>query len=548
MSLPPSQEFQLPEDIKLAAHAAFPRGNRLLRLRDELGDVFTNQDFADLYPVRGQPALHPWRLALVTILQFLDNLSDRDAADAVSARLDWKYLLGLGVQDPGFHYSVLCRFRKRLIEGNAEHVLLQKLLEACRNRGLLKSKGQVRTDATHVLACVRRVNRVELVGETLRFCLNHLATLAPTWLASWVPDDWFKHYSHRFEQGRQPRGSVQERKLVERIGQDGRLLYERASREDAPRGVASSHALEVLRQCWLHNFFVEDDEIRWREAGTLAPSSLRIDSPYDLDAHYGSKGEGFWVGYKVHLTETCDEDLPHLVTMVETTPAFENDIHRTQRVHAELKKADLVPEKHFVDAAYLDSGLIVSSQENFEIQLIGPVKRTSKNKLQRDRFDISQFKVDWEKRVVLCPQGKESIDFRQDVYRGEERFLVTWSRKECKACPVASMCTKNKQSNPRRLTLRPQKLHEVLHNARITQETQEWQQEYAIRQGIEATFSQGVRSLGLRRSRYIGRKRNHLQNVAISAAINLERLSEWFAGRPRAETRVSRFERLRPSA
>ena len=168
MSLKPKPIEPVPEETARVARAVFRRGSPLLKLRDELGTVFTDADFADLFPKRGQPGLAPWRLALVTLLQFRETLPDRQAAEAVRARIDWKYLLGLDLTDPGFDHSVLCEFRSRLLAGSAEERLLHKLLDACQaRRGLLKARGQQRTDATRVLAAIRSLNRLELLGEPL---------------------------------------------------------------------------------------------------------------------------------------------------------------------------------------------------------------------------------------------------------------------------------------------------------------------------------------------------------------------------------------------
>ena len=122
----------IPDATLSVAKAAIPVGNTYITLRDQIGTIFDDSLFAPLFPVRGQPAAAPWRLALVTIMQFAEGLSDRDTAEAVRTRIDWKYLLGLELSDPGFDYSILSRFRDRLIEGHAEMSLLQRLLEKAR--------------------------------------------------------------------------------------------------------------------------------------------------------------------------------------------------------------------------------------------------------------------------------------------------------------------------------------------------------------------------------------------------------------------------------
>ena len=199
MSLKPGPIQPIPEETIQVARAAFPKGNLYLTLRDKLGPIFQDEDFAGLFPADGQPALPPWRLALVTILQFRENLSDRQAAEAVRGRIDWKYLLSLELTDAGFDFSVLSEFRGRLLEGGQEVILLEKLLECCQAQGLIKARGQQRTDATRVLAAIRVLTRLELVGETMRAALNELATVAPDWLAGVVPAEWYHRYSRRIE-------------------------------------------------------------------------------------------------------------------------------------------------------------------------------------------------------------------------------------------------------------------------------------------------------------------------------------------------------------
>src|SRR5437870_7467146 len=125
---------------------------------DVLGPIYDDTRFAHLFAARGRPVESPWRLALVTVMQFAEGLADAQAADAVRARIDWKYALALELTDPGFDSSVLCEFRQRLIAGNAELLLFETMLTLFREQGLLKAKGRQRTDSTHVLAAVQTLN------------------------------------------------------------------------------------------------------------------------------------------------------------------------------------------------------------------------------------------------------------------------------------------------------------------------------------------------------------------------------------------------------
>src|SRR5215213_9548049 len=203
MSLRSEPVGEIPAETARVARAAFPKGTVVTRLRDAFDALYEDEDFRSLYPARGQPGLTPWRLALVTVFQFLEHLSDRQAADAVRARIDWKYALGLELTDPGFHFSVLSEFRARLVAGGAEPLLLDTMLERFKHRGPVRARGKQRTDSTHVLAAVHDLHLLERVAETLRATLDDLAAVVPGWLHEVARPAWFERYGRRVEeQGR----------------------------------------------------------------------------------------------------------------------------------------------------------------------------------------------------------------------------------------------------------------------------------------------------------------------------------------------------------
>src|SRR6516164_7525719 len=210
----------IPDETTRVVRAAFPRGSLVVQVRDALGTLYSDEDFADLFPARGQPAEAPWRLALVTVLQFVEGLPDRQAADAVRSRLDWKYALSLELSDPGFDHTVLSEFRTRLVAGGAAERLLDLVLEQARARGWLKERGNQRTDSTHVLAAVRALSRLECVGETLRHALNVLAEVAPDWLRAQVQSDWVERYAQRVEEYRLPKSKAEREHYANQVGAD----------------------------------------------------------------------------------------------------------------------------------------------------------------------------------------------------------------------------------------------------------------------------------------------------------------------------------------
>ena len=285
----------VPDDTARIARAAFRRGNPYLVLRNRLGAVFSDTDFADLYPKLGQPAYAPWPLALVTLMQFREGLSDRQAADAVRGRIDWKYLLALDLTGAGFNYSVLCEFRGRLLDGNAAECLLGRVLDVAREGGLLKAHGRQRTDSTHVLAAVRDLNRVELLAETLRATLNAIAAAAPDWLRALAPGEWFERYGCRIEDMRLPETGPKRDAYVARVGTDGFRLLDALDGTDAPQEVATLPAVAVLRRVWARHFERPEDGKDGGEKGArLQPvqgrgPGDRIESPYDTDTRFRAK-------------------------------------------------------------------------------------------------------------------------------------------------------------------------------------------------------------------------------------------------------------------
>jgi transposase len=248
MSLSPQPITSIPEETVRVAQATFPNSTRFMQMRDQLGPIYDDAAFADLYPRRGQPAETPWRLALITVMQYADHLTDRQAADAVRSRIDWKYALGLELTDPGFDYSVLSKFRTRLIEGGVEQLLLDAMLDQLRAKGFLQSGGRARTDSTHIVAAVRTLNRLEGMGETLRAVLNDVAVVAPDWLRQQVTEDWFERYGNRIEESRLPKGEAKRTAYAEQIGADGLHLLHALYHEATPRWLREIPTVEILRQ------------------------------------------------------------------------------------------------------------------------------------------------------------------------------------------------------------------------------------------------------------------------------------------------------------
>jgi transposase len=549
MSLHAQEGPPVPEETIRVAHAAFPRGNVYMRIRDELGTIYNDHLFAHLFPARGQPAEAPWRLALTTVMQFAEGLSDRQAAEAVCSRIDWKYALSLELTDPGFDHTVLSEFRTRLVAGQAEQLLLETLLSQLRARGLLKARGRQRTDSTQVLAAIRVLNRLELVGETLRHALNSLAVVAPDWLRAHVPPEWFDRYGARVEHYHLPKTTAAREALAATIGADGRRLLQAVEAATDLPWLPQVPAVKTLRQVWAEQYTDPPGPLRWREVQERVASAELIASPYDPEARYCTKRGVEWVGYNVHLTETCDDGQPHLITQVLTTPATMPDGVMGPTIHQHWATRDLLPGTHLLDGGYVDAELLVTAHTQHQIDVVGPPFGSYSHQRRAGQGDdLSAFVIDWEAKQARCPQGQTSIRWTpgRDV-SGDPVVRIRFHAATCRACPVRQACTQAKDA-PRQLTVRPQMQHEALQAARQRQETAEFTAEYARRAGIEGTHAQGIRRCGLRRTRYSGLAKTHLQHLITAVALNVARLGAWWLGTPPAKTRRSPFAALRVAA
>jgi transposase len=502
-----------------------------MALRDELGVVYTDEQFRDLFPERGQPAESPARLALVIVLQYVKGLTDRQAADAVRGRIDWKYALGLELTDPGFDYSILSEFRARLIAGAAEERLLTTLLTVLKERGRLKAGGRQRTDSTHVLAAIRQLNRYELVGECLRNALNQLAQTAPEWLLGVVSVGWHERYGRRFDSFHLPDSREIRQALAQQIGADGYWLMAHAFALDAPASVRSMSCIEILRQIWVQ------------------PAEKRIRSPDDVDARYARHNDIEWVGYRTHLTETCDIDAPiHLITQVETVLAPVQDVEVSEIMHADLAQKDLKPKEHFVDAAYVSANLLAKATHEEGIELIGPVTKlqdVSWQTREQTGYDLSRFNINWEAKVVTCPQDRSSVKWVENCKdsTGNAVIHVTFAAVTCSTCSARSACTRS-QHGGRTMPLRPQEQHEALQQVRAEQTTSAFKRRYRSQLGIEGTISQAVRAFELRETRYLGLAKTHLQAVAEATAIDLCRFWDYLRGTGLGQVKTSPFAAL----
>ena len=555
MSMQPKPWPVVPAETARVAKKAFPKGSLAIRIRDELGGWYDDEAFAAAYGVRGRPGISPAQLAMVTVLAFTENLTDRQAADAVRARLDWKYCLGLALEDDGFDFSVLSEFRTRVLEGGLDSVIFDVLVRRLGELGLLSAGGRQRTDSTHVLGAVRSLNRLELAGETVRAALEALAAAAPQWLAGVIDPSWTQVYGARIENLRLPGSETKRVILAEQYGRDGYRLLDAVTAPSAPDWLVELPAVAALRQVWVQQYYrhygEHGEQVVRREAKEhgLPPGRLALISPYDLDARYSEKRGTGWVGYKVHLSETCHEPAPdgiraapNLLTNVATTAATVADAAMTETIHDTLDTKGLTPAEHVVDAGYTSADIALAARAR-GITLVGPLLEDTSPQARGGGYTTAAFTIDWDIEQVTCPQGAVNTSWSRCTQRGTEAIVVRFDTATCTPCPVRDQCTTATRSG-RQLSLRPREVHEAVVAARAEQTTQHWHDRYKIRAGVEGTIRQTSHVTGIRTARYTGLVKTRLEHTIAATATNLIRLDAWWTGKPLDRTRTTHLQRM----
>jgi transposase len=540
-----------------------------VRIRDELGELFADAEFAVGFGKRGKPGWSPGRLALVTVLQRVENLTDRQAAEQVRLNLTWKYALGLALDDPGFDHTVLSEFRARVVEHGLQERVLDLLVAGLVERGLLASGGKQRTDSTHVVAAVRDLNRLELAGESVRAALEALTVADPEWVGTVLDvPEWSRRYGARIDTWRLPTSQTKKAELASRYGRDGFALLRAVFAAESPSWLRELPAVEVLRIVLLQNYTRHvasngREVVKRRESATedgdgLPPGSRRVTSPYDIDARWSAKRDMFWNGYKLHVSETCqapapDEEAsgtrprpprPNVITNVATTDATVPDSKALERIHSSLERRGLVPDEHYLDSGYPSAELIVGSLKTWGIALITPVllNHTPQAKAGQG-FATDDFAVDWDTEQATCPAGKTSSTWNPVTQAGQEKIVISFKTADCRPCPSLDQCTTSTKHR-RQISISPREMTEALRLSRVAQETKDWQEDYALRAGVEGTISQAAAVTGIRRARYRGRDKTHLDHVYSAVALNLIRLDAWWNGHPLDRTRTSHLARL----
>ncbi|WP_327241675.1 transposase [Streptomyces sp. NBC_01320] len=555
-------------------------------VRDRFGELFADVEFASAFGVTGPSGWSPGRLSLVTVFQMAENLTDRQAAEAVRDRLSWAYALGLDLADTGFDHTVLSEFRSRVVAHHLEEKVLDLLLARLKEMGLVEAGGKQRADSTSVVAAVRDLNRLELVGESVRALVETLAAAAPDWLAQVIDvPGWSRRYGRRVDSWKMPASKTKQDALAIDYARDGFALLGAVYAPEQPGWLRELPAAQVLRIVLLQNYtrttarngreVVKRREKNTEDGDGLPPGSTRLASPYDTDTRWSAKRDAFWNGYKVHISETCAtaaDDAgrtehvpptakaaaktprrpkpdraprrPNVITNVATTALTLPDSKALEGIHQSQQRRGLLPDEHYIDSGYPSAELITGSAARYGVALITPVLLdTSRQAKAKEGFAAHDFTIDWENHQAVCPTGNTSTAWTPNIQNGVTKTVVSFAALDCIPCPFKQQCTTAK-SNRRQLSLHPPQMTEALRHARARQQTKDWNTDYALRAGVEGTIRQAVAVTDLHQARYRGLAKTHLEHVYSAVALNLIRLDAWWNGHPLDRTRTSHLARL----
>jgi transposase len=484
----------------------------------------TRQQLETCYvTTNGRTAFEPVALLGALILQFMERVPDRQAADQVRYHVGWKLALNLEIGERGFHATTLVTFRDRLEKNGQAKLAFDAVLEALQEEGLVPKRGRQRLDSTHILGLVARMSRLECVRETLRLALEELAPAIPE---PQLPDFWALMWERYVESkvDFKSKDTVLKQKQIQ-AGEDSLRLLRWL--EPLPVSLRSGRQVELLRRVFEEHYTIQENQevtpVKEHAAGV-------VQNPHDPEAQWSAKGQGKarkdWVGYKVQVAESIgaepkskNEPERHFLTSLVTQSAIESDdAGLPATLEAQGKSGLAAPSELYVDGAYVSAANLAQALEE-ERELVGPAQPSPSGKSMGYRTE--DFDVNVETRRAICPAGRENTQCSrlEEKQTGKVSYRFEWSN-HCHDCPLRGQGVGKDQKHR---TLVVGEHHTVLQERRREQTTEAFRERMHLRNGIEGAQSELVRGHGMRQARYRGKAKLNLQMQFIGAACNVKR-------------------------
>jgi transposase len=515
MSLQANWNEEIPADTAEVGRVILAEHDPYRLVGDGVNEFLHMKEFAPFYSWLGRGAICPIILSLITVFQFLENIPDRAAARRAVTGIDWKYALHLPLTWLGFHFSDLSNFRQRLLEHGAERLVFDKVLAWVQRLGWTKKHGKQRSDSSHIVGCVERLSRLELAWETLRVALRAIKAAVPTWYERTVPLAFHEVYAERQSDWRLSKKEVAGE--MEKAGRDGLWLLDHLG-DSAPQWVLDLREVAVLGTVWQQQF----ERLEGDDQGIVRQPPIKgkgiIESPHEPEARWAEKRGHRWVGYKLQVTETAeDEAEARFITDIDAISANDGDSEALEDIQQRLTARGLKPDEHFVDRGYV-SGPNLAHSDRRGIELVGPALADTSRK--PEGYKQRDFAIDFEACEATCPQGRKSEAWRPYRERGGGIRVEVFFKSQCHDCPARDLCAPGKKG--RKLSISP--YYQYLYQRRAEQDGEAFKERIKRRAGIEGTISELVRKHGARRARYRGKAKVRLQMLFTGTATNLKRL------------------------
>jgi len=494
-----------------------PEDDPMMVFERTIYPAYKDEDFAECYSTKGRHAIPPAFLACVTLLQFRENLSDPEAAEACVRRLDWKIALHLPIrQNVSFDSSRLCYFRRRLKENDKMSLIFDKVVQLAQEKGFIKRRTKQRIDATHIISHVNRIATTDLLFRAVKCVVEEIEEKDPDYYEKEIPEYMKERYGGRFSSfglSKEKRGEKQAE-----IVEDG--LYIKSLLEQ----VLSEKLNELKQLAIMETIFSENVKITTKEiedkvfveVEEIQTPKQTVFDPRDPSIKLGIKGKKSWVGSKCHVVETAEKGKINFITDMIYQRSNEDDSRIHERVKEGNEQKGLHPEKLYADTNYINGTAIGDYRKNGQ-ELMGYIQGDSSKK--PEAFKVQRFDIDIDGLKAFCPAGKES--FKGKVNK-DGVIRISFSTSTCKNCTFFKGCVGANKRKARRLTLSPG--YEFLRERRGIQETEAFRKEMKVRAQVEGTISEGVRFFGLRRAKYKGEDGHKLQFYMTGAALNVKRL------------------------
>jgi len=481
-------------------------------IQREISPLIKDTDFEDMYEGGGRPPISPRIMLLTLIMQFLERLSDRAAANNLKYRLDWKIAFGLPVDFPGIHNTTLVHFRDRLVENEKASYVFDKVLDHLTSLGLVKKGKKQRIDSTHVIGNVRELSRLELLHETLRlFCKDIFPYKGKL-------DEVLQNYHELYVEKISTRGitNVQREKYINEAGLAMRTFLEWEKLSSLSKKILELKSYETLEIVFKQNFEDKNpDPENSPKLIKIATGKDHICSPHETDARYSTKGGKGWIGYKVQVAETIGDEI-NFITYTEATDSTDHDGSIVAPYIKDQDEKGITPSEVYGDTHY-NSEHNINCLEEQGINLKGPVAPIPNKEISKTN---TGFSYDKEKVKVICPIGVES---KKIFFQRNGKTSASFPQNECGKCERSEICQPQKRG--KRVQIRFES--DTLKNRREEMKTEKYKEDMHHRNGIEGTISGLVRGQGMRRSKYRGKAKALLQNKLIGASANITRLHRY---------------------